>query len=87
MTLPPLPPPDLGTVRIGRIDQDMGYSDDAMRAYAEQAVAAAAKQRVPLTDDQVFAALSDQVFWATSRNFILRVVRDVERAHGIVEAP
>ncbi|MBK8105988.1 MAG: hypothetical protein IPK42_10605 [Betaproteobacteria bacterium] len=42
MTLPPLPEPDLGTVRIGRVDQDMGYSDDAMRAYAEQAVAAVA---------------------------------------------
>jgi len=40
MTLPPLPPRDLGTIRLGRVDQDMGYSDEAMRAYAEQAVAA-----------------------------------------------
>ena len=47
------------------------------------AVYAAPPQRKPLTEEQVYAALSDQVFWATSRNFILRVVRDVERAHGI----
>ena len=48
---------------------------------------AAPQQRKPLSDEQIYAAISDQVFWATSKNFIVRVVRDVERAHGIVEAP
>jgi len=41
------------------------------------------QQRKPLSDEQIYAAISDQVFWATSKNFIVRVVRDVEAAHGI----
>lgn len=44
---------------------------------------AAPQQRKPLSDEQIYAAISDQVFWATSKNFIVRVVRDVEAAHGI----
>ena len=50
MTLPPLPPSDLGTVRIGRVDQDMGHSDEAMRAYAEQAVAAERERCAAICD-------------------------------------
>ena len=45
------------------------------------------QQRKPLTEEQVYEAISDQVFWATSKNFILRLVRDIERANGIGEAP
>ena len=50
MTLPPLPPTDLGSVRIGRVDQDMGYSDEAMHAYAEQAVAAERERCAAICD-------------------------------------
>ena len=48
---------------------------------------AAPQQRKPLTEEQVYEAISDQVFWATSKNFILRLVRDIERANGIGAAP
>lgn len=52
MTLPPLPPRDLGTIRLGRVDQDMGYSDEAMRAYAEQAVASERERCARVAEQQ-----------------------------------
>lgn len=45
------------------------------------------QQRKPLTEEQVYEAISDQVFWATSKNFILRLVRDIEHMHGITGEP
>lgn len=39
-TLPPLPPPDRGTIRIGREDIIMGHSDEAMLAYGQACAAA-----------------------------------------------
>ena len=48
---------------------------------------AAPQQRKPLSADQIRDAVNDHAFWATSKNFIFRIARAIERAHGIVEAP
>ena len=60
-----------------------GMADWIYNDLSELLANAAPQQRKPLSDEQIYAAISDQVFWATSKNFIVRVVRDVEAAHGI----
>ena len=44
---------------------------------------AAPQQRKPLSADQIRDAVNDHAFWATSKNFIFRIARAIERAHGI----
>ena len=46
---------------------------------------AAPQQRKPLSADQIRDAVNDHAFWATSKNFIFRIARAIERAHGIGE--
>ena len=41
------------------------------------------QQRKPLSADQIRDAVNDHAFWATSKNFIFRIARAIERAHGI----
>ena len=44
-------------------------------------------QRKPLSADQIRDAVNDHAFWATSKNFIFRIARAIERAHGITGEP
>ena len=48
---------------------------------------AAPQQRKPLSADQIRDAVNDHAFWATSKNFIFRIARAIERAHGITGEP
>ena len=48
---------------------------------------AAPQQRRPLSADQIRDAVNDHAFWATSKNFIFRIARAIERAHGITGEP
>ena len=41
---------------------------------------AAPQQRKPLSADQIRDAVNDHAFWATSKNFIFRIARAIERA-------
>ena len=50
-------------------------------------VYAAPQQRKPLSADQIRDAVNDHAFWATSKNFIFRIARAIERAHGITGEP
>ena len=45
------------------------------------------QQRRPLSADQIRDAVNDHAFWATSKNFIFRIARAIERAHGITGEP
>ena len=47
------------------------------------AIYAAPQQRKPLSADQIRDAVNDPAFWATSKNFIFRIARAIECAHGI----
>ena len=48
---------------------------------------AAPQQRRPLSADQIRDAVNDPAFWATSKNFIFRIARAIECAHGITGEP
>ena len=45
------------------------------------------QQRRPLSADQIRDAVNDPAFWATSKNFIFRIARAIECAHGITGEP
>lgn len=74
-----------GTARFTNI----GQSADELESlgWAIVPLYAAPQQRKPLSADQIRDAVNDHAFWATSKNFIFRIARAIERAHGITGEP
>ena len=59
------------------------YNHGSRYDYLVLPLYAAPQQRKPLSADQIRDAVNDRAFWATSKNFIFRIARAIERAHGI----
>ena len=52
-------------------------------AASKAALSDASSHTQSLSADQIRDAVNDHAFWATSKNFIFRIARAIERAHGI----
>ena len=63
------------------------YNHGSRYDYLVLPLYAAPQQRRPLSADQIRDAVNDPAFWATSKNFIFRIARAIERAHGITGEP
>ena len=63
------------------------YNHGSRYDYLVLPLYAAPQQRRPLSADQIRDAVNDPAFWATSKNFIFRIARAIECAHGITGEP